>query len=181
MELYPATKEYNWVCEPVDYTDTPANRRVASALWFYYISKLIEMLDSIFFILRGKLNQLTFLHVYHHASMFCLWWIGVKYVAGGSSIFGAFFNSVVHVVMYFYYFMAALGPGYRKYLGWKRYLTVLQMVQFISAIGMGLNAIRVKCNFPLWMQYAMIVYMISFLVLFSDFYRRTYNRRQKRD
>jgi elongation of very long chain fatty acids protein 4 len=99
----------------------------------------------------------------------------VKYVAGGSSVFGALFNSLVHVFMYSYYFIAALGPKYRKYLGWKRYLTLVQMVQFVLAIVMGLNALRVRCDFPLWMQYAMILYMISFLVLFSNFYIRTYN------
>ena len=27
--------------------------------------------------------QVTFLHVYHHASMAYLWWIGIKWVAGG--------------------------------------------------------------------------------------------------
>lgn len=36
-----------------------------------------------FFILRKKNNQLTFLHVYHHGTMIFNWWAGVKYVAGG--------------------------------------------------------------------------------------------------
>lgn len=26
---------------------------------------------------------MTFLHVYHHATMIFNWWLGVKYVAGG--------------------------------------------------------------------------------------------------
>lgn len=39
--------------------------------------------DQFFFILRKKDEQVTFLHVYHHASMFLLWWIGMKWVAGG--------------------------------------------------------------------------------------------------
>lgn len=38
---------------------------------------------QIFFILRKKNGQLTFLHVYHHATMIFNWWAGVKYVAGG--------------------------------------------------------------------------------------------------
>ena len=44
----------------------------------------MEFADTAFFILRKKNNQLTFLHVYHHSTMFCLWWIGIKWVAGGS-------------------------------------------------------------------------------------------------
>ncbi len=38
---------------------------------------------QIFFILRKKNSQLTFLHVYHHTTMIFNWWAGVKYVAGG--------------------------------------------------------------------------------------------------
>ena len=38
---------------------------------------------QVFFILRKKNSQLTFLHVYHHATMIFNWWAGVKYVAGG--------------------------------------------------------------------------------------------------
>ena len=58
-------------------------RQVAGALWWYFISKGIEYLDTVFFILRKKFNQVTFLHVYHHCTMFTLWWIGIKWVAGG--------------------------------------------------------------------------------------------------
>ena len=174
FELYPAIATYSWTCEPVFYGIDDKSIRTASALWLYYISKLVEMLDSAFFILRKKESQLTFLHIYHHSSIFCLWWIGVNYVAGGSSVFGAFFNALVHVLMYLYYFIAALGQEYKKYLGWKKYLTVIQIVQFLLAIVMGLNAIKENCEFPKWMQYAMIFYMFSFVVLFSKFYYRQY-------
>lgn len=57
--------------------------QVAGALWWYFISKGIEYLDTVFFILRKKFSQVTFLHVYHHCTMFTLWWIGIKWVAGG--------------------------------------------------------------------------------------------------
>uniref|UniRef100_A0A3P9DHJ6 Elongation of very long chain fatty acids protein n=1 Tax=Maylandia zebra TaxID=106582 RepID=A0A3P9DHJ6_9CICH len=56
----------------------------------------IEYLDTVFFILRKKFNQVTFLHVYHHCSMFTLWWIGIKWVAGGHiAVDKAFIGSVV--------------------------------------------------------------------------------------
>ena len=35
-----------------------------------------------FFILRKKNNQVSFLHVYHHASMCVLWWMVCKWVPG---------------------------------------------------------------------------------------------------
>lgn len=134
------------------------------------------MLDTAFFLLRKKNNQLTFLHVYHHSTMFGLWWIGVKYVAGGSSFLGAMFNCYVHVLMYSYYFLSACGPEAvpRSWLWWKKYLTLIQMAQFVFALIMGLNAIKVGCDFPLWMQYSANAYMVSFLVLFGRYFHREY-------
>jgi elongation of very long chain fatty acids protein 4 len=61
-------------------------QQIAKALWWYYFSKLIEFMDTIFFILRKKDSQVSFLHVYHHATMFPIWWIGVKWVPGGQGV-----------------------------------------------------------------------------------------------
>jgi len=39
---------------------------------------------------------------------------------------------------------------------------------------MGINGIRSGCDFPLWMQYVLVIYMISFIVLFGNFYAKAY-------
>jgi elongation of very long chain fatty acids protein 4 len=44
------------------------------------------------------------------------------------------------------------------------------MAQFVFALIMGVNAIFIGCDFPMWMQYSMVLYMVSFLVLFSRFF-----------
>ena len=47
--------------------------------------------------------------------------------------FGATCNSFVHVIMYAYYGLSAIGPQMRPYLWWKRYITKLQLVsKFVS-------------------------------------------------
>ena len=56
------------------------------------------------------------------------WWFGVKFSPGGLGTFHAMVNSLVHTVMYFYYGISALGPEYRRYIWWKKYLTTFQMV-----------------------------------------------------
>jgi hypothetical protein len=43
-------------------------------------------------------------------------------------------NLFVHVIMYSYYLLAALGPRFQKYLRWKKYLTVLQMVGLLLVV-----------------------------------------------
>lgn len=55
-------------------------------------------------------------------------WFGVKFTPGGHSSFFGFLNTFVHIIMYSYYLLAALGPKYQKYLWWKKYLTTIQMV-----------------------------------------------------
>lgn len=43
--------------------------------------------------------------------------------------FHALLNCVVHVIMYTYYGLTAMGPNYQKYLWWKKYLTTIQLVR----------------------------------------------------
>lgn len=50
------------------------------------------------------------------------------------AFFGATINSSIHVLMYGYYGLAALGPQMQRYLWWKKYLTIIQMV----CVAMGL-------------------------------------------
>ncbi|XP_010781094.1 elongation of very long chain fatty acids protein 4-like [Notothenia coriiceps] len=153
---------------------------VAGALWWYFVSKGVEYLDTVFFILRKKFNQVTFLHVYHHCTMFTLWWIGIKWVAGGQSFFGAHMNAAIHVLMYLYYGLASCGPKIQKYLWWKKYLTIVQMIQFHVTIGHTALSLYVDCDFPHWMHYSLICYAITFIVLFGNFYYQTYRRQLPR-
>lgn len=154
--------------------------QITNAVWWYYFSKLLEFCDTFFFILRKKERQLTFLHVYHHSTMFTLWWIGIKWVPSGSTFLPAMVNSVIHVLMYSYYGLSALGPRISKYLWWKRYLTIAQLIQFFTALIMGINGIRTGCDFPLWMHYALVLYMITFIILFGNFYVKAYIAKENR-
>ncbi|KAJ8300289.1 hypothetical protein KUTeg_021808, partial [Tegillarca granosa] len=115
---------YSLSCQPVDYSDDPLAVRIANVCWWYFISKIIELLDTVFIILRKKNNQISFLHVYHHSSMLFNWWLGVRYVA---ALFHALNNTFVHIIMYSYYGLAAMGPHMQKYLWWKKYITKLQL------------------------------------------------------
>ncbi|XP_059897585.1 elongation of very long chain fatty acids protein 4-like [Gadus macrocephalus] len=168
---------YSYLCQPVNYSEDENEVRIASALWWYYISKGVEFLDTVFFILRKKFNQVSFLHVYHHCTMFILWWIGMKWVPGGQAFFGAGINSSIHVLMYGYYGLAALGPQIQKYLWWKKYLTIIQMIQFHVTIGHAGYSLYTGCRFPSWMQWALIGYAVTFIVLFANFYYHAYRRK----
>lgn len=83
---------------------------------------------QLFFILRKKNQHVSTLHVIHHGIMPFSVWMGLKFAPGGHSTFFALLNTFVHIIMYFYYMVAAMGPEYQKYIWWKKYLTTLQMV-----------------------------------------------------
>lgn len=89
----------------------------------YLLLKFFDFFDTLFFLLRKKQNQVTFLHVTHHCLMPITCYIGLKFVPYGNTGFTPIINSFVHVVMYFYYYLASLGPTVQQILWWKKYIT----------------------------------------------------------
>lgn len=49
-----------------------------------------------------------------------------------SAFLPAMVNSGIHILMYSYYGLSALGPRVARYLWWKKYLTILQMVRKLT-------------------------------------------------
>jgi elongation of very long chain fatty acids protein 7 len=125
--------------------------KMAAACWCFYMSKFVELLDTVFFIFRKKFNQVTVLHVIHHGMLTlhhlqfytiiiksslhlglmpfsC--WFGLRFAPGGMGTFYCVLNSFIHVLMYTYYGLSAFGKRFQKFLWWKRYMTQMQMVKF---------------------------------------------------
>ncbi|XP_055964636.1 elongation of very long chain fatty acids protein 4-like [Sorex fumeus] len=174
--------DYSYFCQPVDYSQNELSMRMARVCWWCFFSKAVELLDTVFLVLRKKQEQLTFLHVYHHGTMLLNWWAGVKYVPGGQAFFVGMLNSLVHVFMYLYYGLASLGPRARPYLWWKRHLTILQLGQFVAIAAHASYNLFAECSFPDGFNLAVLLYSLSLIVLFLNFYRQTYlrGRRKKR-
>ena len=61
--------------------------QIAGAVHLYFLVKLVDLLDTVFFVLRKKQNQVSFLHVYHHVGMVLGSWGGVKFLPGGHVTF----------------------------------------------------------------------------------------------
>jgi elongation of very long chain fatty acids protein 4 len=97
-------------------------------LWLFYVSKGLELFDTIFFILRKKFYKISNLHIFNHASMFPIWWLVVAFFANGTSGYVALINSILHVIMQYYYIMSTVGPSYQKWIWWKKYIVQMQMV-----------------------------------------------------
>ncbi|XP_067617839.1 very long chain fatty acid elongase 7 [Eurosta solidaginis] len=171
---------YSFKCQPVDYSNSPLAMRMASTCWWYYISKFTEFFDTLFFILRKKTEHVSTLHVIHHGCMPFSVWMGMKFAPGGHSTFFALLNSFVHIVMYFYYMIAAMGPKYQKFIWWKKYLTTFQMAQFVAIFTHQFQLLFRDCDYPKGFMVWIGLHGVMFLFLFSDFYKAKYTNARVR-
>lgn len=171
---------YSFRCQPVDYTNNPTAIRMVHASWWYYFSKFTEFMDTIFFVLRKKNDHVSTLHVIHHGCMPMSVWFGVKFTPGGHSTFFGLLNTFVHIVMYTYYLLAAMGPRVQPYLWWKKYLTVFQMIQFIAVMIHAFQLLFIDCNYPKAFVWWIGLHATMFFFLFNEFYQQSYQQKKKR-
>lgn len=172
-------RHYSWRCQPVDFSRTEMGMREARGCYVYFIAKITELLDTIFFVLRKKDNQVSFLHLYHHTVMPMISWGCTKYYPGGHGTFIGVINSFVHIVMYFYYMLAAMGPEFQRYLWWKHWITNLQMIQFGMAFLHSAQLLYTDCGYPRWSVCFTLPNAIFFYMLFNDFYKKSYSKKGK--
>nr|CAH7761848.1 unnamed protein product [Callosobruchus chinensis] len=167
-------------CQPVDYSNTPTALQMASGFYYIYLLKMVELIETVFFCLRKKFNQVTGLHIYHHASTFCLTYIGCRFVAGGMASVPLVVNSFIHILMYAYYYMSSFGPSWQKKLApWKPKLTMLQMVQFTLLIIHALTSLTPNCQVPRTLLMIYIPNVVVIFKMFYDFYQKSYSTKQQ--
>lgn len=159
-------------------------RRFSLYLDIFILSRVIDFLDTVFFILRKKTNQITGLHVFHHAMVPMAMYSVAVFSMTPFSGFLIVVNSLVHIVMYIYYFLATY-PSLLPHLWWKRYITRIQIGQFITSsiyFTAGYFLLPRYCNDP-----PMVPVLINlgsaliFLFLFTAFYSQTYRRPSAND
>lgn len=137
------------------------------------LSRYFDFFDSIFFIARKKFSHLSLLHVSHHALVPSIFWFAGKLEPTPSVAFAGYINLSVHVIMYSYYFLSTF-TKLRPYLWWKRYLTKIQIAQFCIHLVHGLQIVYWPyCQYH-FMTYVQVVFSISYIILFGNFYIRSY-------
>jgi len=161
---------------------------MADVLHIYFLSKVAEFADTVFMALRGKFRQISFLHLYHHSSVFAVWWAVVFYCPGGDSYFSAALNSWIHVMMYGYYLWAAAAgkrvstrkPRWNEPWFWRKYITRSQLLQFCIMFCQGVYNLVVPTDYPRWTMALLVLYMCSMLSLFGQFYLKAYAQSKKK-
>ncbi|XP_038684944.1 putative elongation of fatty acids protein DDB_G0272012 [Tripterygium wilfordii] len=165
---------HHFICFP---PQTPPSGPLFFWAYIFYLSKILEYIDTLLIILsESMMRRLTFLHVYHHAMVviMCYLWLHTS-----QSMFPLMLvtNASVHVIMYTYYLLCALGVRPR----WKRLVTDCQILQFFSSFGImslifyyHFSGGSVGCS-GMWGWCFSSVFITSLLVLFIDFYSKNYS------
>lgn len=67
--IFFADSNYSFRCELSNFNTDPVAMHAAQMCYYYFILKLADYLDTIFFIVRKKSAHVSFLHVYHHVAV----------------------------------------------------------------------------------------------------------------
>ncbi|KAH7969908.1 elongation of very long chain fatty acids protein AAEL008004 [Rhipicephalus sanguineus] len=170
---------YSLWCQGVTGRAEGASAAVYQSGWWYLLVRYADFLDTVFFVLRKKFNQVSHLHVIHHVLVVFNAWFWAMFAPEGQPALGLCINTFVHVVMYSYYFLSTFGPEVRKYLWWKRYLTQLQIIQFVVFILHMSIPLFVDCGFPNVLVPFAIAQAGFVLGMFINFYYQTYIKPRK--
>jgi len=164
---------------PVDHEIKYADRIIS---YLYTINKMVDLLDTVFIVLRKSYKQITKLHLIHHVYMASIGYFWQRlYGYGGHYIFSGLLNLLVHIVMYTYYYLSAQNSLIRQ-SAWKQYLTILQMVQFILMFSHSLwTLLQPNCNVPLPKIFLVMFMSGLMFVMFMNFYRKSYTQIKKKD
>lgn len=75
-------------------------------------------------------------------------------------------NSFIHLLMYYYYLKASFGSA----PSWGKYLTQLQMIQFVTMNFQAIYSLINNCDYPRKILLTYLFYILSLLALFMQFY-----------
>jgi elongation of very long chain fatty acids protein 4 len=80
-------------------------------------------------------------------------------------------NSFIHTIMYTYYFVSS----HTKNIWWKKYLTAMQMIQFMTLNVHGFLIMQKKCSStPYRIIFFYLIYSQTLFWLFMNFFIRSY-------
>jgi hypothetical protein len=141
-----------------------------SLIFWFYISKYYEYMDT--FILYMNKKKPIFLQKYHHIGAVICWHLCYNYKVD-AIIIGSLLNSGVHTVMYSYYLLSL----YKIRLPYiKPWITIGQLVQLVSGAFITtivyFPPIETNINYTIILLFD--IYIIGLVYLFSDFYQKSY-------
>ncbi|XP_022691875.1 uncharacterized protein LOC111262125 [Varroa jacobsoni] len=183
MTTYLAYYKLNFsvVCEPPNIKTDTDSLRLQKVGYYYLYVRLSDYLDTMFFVLAKKQSHVTFLHVFHHLTVCCNCWLYMRQGWMNMVTLAYLVNAAIHIVMYSYFLLATF-PSMRPYLWWKKYLTLLQIMQFVAVISQWMVAYSQpnNCGYSKGVLINGMINVFILLALFVAFYVKTYLRQERK-
>lgn len=76
------TYNYLFKCERFEFLSAAAKQEVQLGCWLFLSLRLFEYVETIFFVLRKKQRQASFLHIFHHIGSVLMTWLFLASRAG---------------------------------------------------------------------------------------------------
>ena len=139
------------LCNPFN----PAETNIAKVVWVFYLSKVLDFADTFFIVVTKSWTRLSFLHLYHHSTIFLIYWMVINAAYAGDVYTTVILNGLVHMLMYFYYLLTTL--GYRP--SWRLWVTYSQLIQFLMMNATAIYLLYNNCAYPSRVRY--VVFVVS--------------------
>jgi len=153
-----------------------SNVLLKNLMYHFWISKYYDYIDTIIIIAKGNYRQLSFLHVFHHSSVSTIMYYNYKLIPYGGDIwFLIFYNSFIHIALYYYYFISSYKSNTK--IWWAQYLTSFQIIQFLCGNTQQYLSILSRDDYPPYIREVNFLYSNYMLYLFMSFYLKKYNIR----
>ncbi|KAJ6635237.1 Elongation of very long chain fatty acids protein 4 [Pseudolycoriella hygida] len=168
--------DFNFACEPVDWGNSKIAIKQAESIYYFYLLKLLDLCDTVFFVLKKKTRQISFLHVYHHLGVVFFTYKSMGWSPGGHFIIVGLFNCFIHAIMYTYYLVSAYKPELKDNIRIKKSVTRMQMIQFLLLIFFFARPLMSSdCALPKFFLLEIVLQNVVLFCLFANFYYKNYH------
>lgn len=176
MAYYVLMLKVSPIC-PSPMFDTPYDKPLAEIVNFYLYVRLSNFLDTLFFVLQKKQSHVSLLHVYHHVCVVGNMYLYFRSGWGFILTYVALLNASIQVLIYVYFLLSTF-ESVQPYLWWKKYITVLQLTQFGVLLMHAIVIMLYGCGYSTAVVFNGMANAAIFLVLYGQFYRKTYKTKQ---
>lgn len=76
--------KYVWKCERFLWLTDLERLEIKIGLWLFLVLRIVEFIETIFFVVRKKQKQASFLHIFHHIGSVLMAWLFIVSGAGRS-------------------------------------------------------------------------------------------------
>jgi elongation of very long chain fatty acids protein 4 len=164
-------KGFSLVCNPHNL----AEDGMAFVNHIFFLSKVLDFADTVFMIAKGNWHQVSFLHVYHHTSIFLVYWLNAQANYASDIYLTIVLNGFIHFIMYGYYFATAFNVEVPSII--KKSITKSQLFQFCCMELQGLVLLLGNCESPRNVTILYMVYISTMMILFLDFFFKSYSKK----